>query len=1624
MPPIQSKNSFQRGMNLDLDQLRLPPDVATWIKDATININTNAGTGAKAGSNQNVLTPIEGNQALSVSNPSGTNYQIGFYSSEQTNEGYYFLQNMTTPTNSSIWVISGDTGSVRKVFQGLYTTAPFDPKYFYSEGRVTMELVSFFNKVTGLQDYYKLLCFTNNFNEPRCIEVESSIATTSFSTSYFTTSGANFITDTLITLGVPLPIKCIGINTPNVYSPTTADKTIQNAEVRRVWQFRVKNIDIFGRESEHGIITNQYTPIVSGGCIASSASFPRCVSLNFDAGNPLVNFIQVEYRVWVDGQTPFETNWYLYDTISKYDNSTNVAWYSRNINPALTYNATTNVITYDFCADKESQPLDVNETLRTEPEVPRMSGSIFAIMKRLGLANNVRGFQPISQTQLSKITVSAVDAASSPCTAATMRKVIVYANIYNPFGKHSALMRTSYGQVVFGDSDNGVGCMAPGTTPPHTSSFTLDQVFADQQNPGFIGYMAGMSGAEFSAIGVQGDFELATGIFTPLGYGPGLSFSHEKMIQFEFMVPEGSYIMRISSHKSKLSDGNFQSTSTYTAGQCPIFELSVTAGRDNYAQNPIKEISINAFGGNVILNGGNDPMFVILDLGNGVDSGGLDGYLYESPGGPPVEMSPIWLAQWGPGGGDTFGSFFTDHNGFYFCASDAAPKIKILADICDGTGVQTIKTILGNRSSMWHGDGTGTATGVGTTTTGGGCGGVTGYWYNRMYVTKTAFPECARQRSKQNIFLCGTATGVPGVLGVISSGAVGLTDANGLMEIISHNRYDYLTAIGSDPPPHLASLVPSFPSSAIYDLFLSFNQNGACNWTTCGNCGRGLGIPSVPYIPCCTVCAPGCRTASFADLSVQIPTLNAIGCQSGGKYEVAIILHDELGRHTFAQKVGSVTTKRLNESGYQKFSLQSIAYAIGSSFAVPTYFKYLTFAVSPNTLFNNFISWCVDWVQFVDNTGNENKANPTAIRIYYSSLIEYNKQFNFNTNTNWQFIPENANNPEGVPQEGDELQFIVNADGITWLPAEISLPVTYSADGKFITVDYDSRLSGLTNGALFRAIRPNQFNEKSEFTYYEQCFTIVLNSDGTVPTGKLTGTLPYFDSSIQNRQIPVPLLSGQFIPIPPGGAPLAAIQYTSTGNPNPGNGTGPLAGTNANNFNNVVIMSTITAQTIFPFYFESFSLSDFWGYRVANDGRIFTTNPYEQERRIGTEIAVSAAVNDRGTFNGMAYFESINSKVFDKNVFGNISSVLVEMGMCLVICNSDWFITRFGQSQLQTNDDGTVSAQKTEGLFTAPQLKVGENYGCIAANINTIRKYNGLVYWLDAKGRFIRHNFTNAVNVAEENRELGITGGYSGYLLNKISSVATRNLTPNTNGSSYWIGGIDPKTHEVYLTAFNIPASGSPSYLNTLSAISMNANETLVIDLHSGTLKGMSSMTPEGYGLIPGYYLQKQFLTFKNGVPYIQHAGLGTSTLYANYFGTQCFPRITHVTNLGPEKVKRYLWMEVYVKETMVVVGGLYTALFLADVITTEKIQSSRLLTSRWRVVDGYSTAEFLCDLNTPADPNIPVQTGAHVLLDGNPLIGRWLSCSLVVQSSYAGTYFELSGVNTYVNGIEPSDRK
>ncbi len=65
-------------------------------------------------------------------------------------------------------------------------------------------------------------------------------------------------------------------------------------------------------------------------------------------------------------------------------------------------------------------------------------------------------------------------------------------------------------------------------------------------------------------------------------------------------------------------------------------------------------------------------------------------------------------------------------------------------------------------------------------------------------------------------------------------------------------------------------------------------------------------------------------------------------------------------------------------------------------------------------------------------------------------------------------------------------------------------------------------------------------------------------------------------------------------------------------------------------------------------------------------------------------------------------------------------------------------------------------------------------------------------------------------------------------------------------------------------------------------------------------------------------------------------------------------------------------------------------------------------------------SAPFLCDLNTPYDPNRPEQTGVNKLMDGNNLLGTWIDVRLIGDPEMNDKYSELTGVtiNEFLNQI------
>ena len=1624
MPTKGFPNNFSKGVALDFSQQSIPENVAIFIKNMTKDMALNPGASSGAGFDAGEWTPIEGNTALELPSTPVTAspiYCVGTFYSQQTNELYFFMGFPSGASVNALFVMDS-TGVIQLVFQGAQLPTNADPSTFIAEGRCTMELREIKDPVTGVETNFKFLIFTNSVGNQSLIEITSCIATSGYTTpsgaigQRFYGSGSFYDPSELTLLGVPTPNGQIGI-VP--LSSTPDDLLLQNNMVREGYQFRVKFIDIFGRESEHGIISDNYISGVGGGCIQTSNGMPRCVDITFPSGNPFVQNIVIEYRQWVgdDRGGVIATNWKQYDTITKWVGD-GIEWWEQNVDTtgvSFTWDSATNLITYKFCGDRNSIPIEDAETARTQPGIPRTSNGVASVGTSIVLSNNTYGFQPISPAAMALITLG-VTTPDVGCAAPPTRTIQFFVVISDP----STVTGASGGGIkdIFKNGTIfGFGDPATPSTIDHG-----DQIFGDQTHPGFIFYVAGQP--QYNCITERGIIDSATYTFTPLPIGTANTNAGAVIVhRATLLVPASKVLIRAASHKSTTTDYNLQNTSTYIGGIGQVGDLFSLSGRDlnSYVSNPLKEIQVDCSGSDILLNGSTDHMFILLSLAAGFGRT-LAGYLKEDASvnsSVGIEMQPVFFAGGNPSSVTTdkcWGSFYTDHNGFYFatCVNPTpGTYVQMKLDVCDGTGATKIVTLINNSFNTLYGYGTGTVLpGSGALTAGNYLNIVSYYTGIQTYNSLgriTVSLNCVTN-------IGGFLVNMPGIPVCMTKGGYDLSDNNGHVEILSHNRYSYPIEFHSGVTlPFLGTSVRSYSyGSGNANDDLVYSQRGGCTWTV-DTCSYTRPNYTLAYQPCTGLD----RTSGPSIPSLFVVNgINVRGVQSGGRYSVGWLFYDILGRHTFVQTdiVGSlINVPNINDvttiHPSQTFNLCSITYNISPYFAVDPTFVYMTPAISENLLFSDFFSWSADWIQFVDNSGNNNSANPTAVRIYYQSLNEYNKQNNFATNTGWEVITTSSTNSLGTPVAGDVIQFIANGNA-AWITSVLSSPISYDRTGAFMTVEYTAAMAALTNGCLFRVIRPKP--SSTNHIYYEQNLVIKLVNGQVADSTQLTGVLPYYDSYMLNRTIPVPILNGQNGPIPPGQAAPSPIQYTSSRNTT----ATSYSTDNINNANNVVIMSVNDATISFPFFFESPSPSDFWGSHLANRGRVHVKNAYEAEYRLGTEFLSSAALGSRpNSFNGLSYFESKNSKIFDRNQYGNIVAVIVQTGSCLVICDTDWFITNYNQSNLTLDVTGNVVGQKTgDSPFTDPLKKSGGVYGCTLPYINTIRYYDGVTYWLDYRGRLVKCNFSNAIDVSEP-------AGYYGWLLQKLSLTKQTNAQSYIYGTTYFVAGIDPKTKEYYLTSFNIPINYDiPLYINSFSEPSVSLNDTIVVDLETGLLKGFASATPEYYGAFPGYDLQKNFFLFNQCVPWLAHNFFANGP-WANFFGIQCPCILTGVANAGSELVKRYLWMEVYCDTTLPVMGGFPTPLFqiLDEKILTEKQQVSRILTPNWTFRNNFATAAFLCATNTPPDSNLPIQTGANAVLDGDHLQGRWLQYSLQTQDSYDGRFFKLTSVIIFVNHVKKS---
>lgn len=1364
-----------QGLDLDSSLMYFKPQFSRFIKNLVYVVSDSSQVGNNQQGNTGVFKPYESNGVFDISFvlPRGTNQCIGHYVSRDT--GQVIFLNWNSGDRHGVYIIDGATQTIQRCYVSDCLRLLRNPLYFLHEGGATLEVFDFTDPDTGLPRRRSYFMYTDGNEYQKFICLEDSIATEGFDETLFPYFQSIWDKCDFINCGVPTP-EC-----PSFEEVPNDDPTLPNELDFATWQFRIQYVDVYGRPSEWGKISDLYVP-GKNDCISTSELLPRCLDLIFDAGSPFIDKINVAFRNCNGNQWTQDTTLFLYKGSCLGD------WWLRERNTDIDYDPGTNLITYRFCKNKECIPIDQVETNRTQNPLPRQSQSLAKIGNVIGMANNKDGFNPVD---ISEVSVTVTPPAPSTDDAVN---IVIYVPIINVFTQqYQPIYQTEEGTWAWGGRYTSVNQYVGNVATGYNQKFGTD----DQK--GFIGYLAGTGVSPNATISELYYVDSGTNDFVKVDdysivYNP--PYTQRKWYnKFTFnSVPRAKYVFRIASHLSKTTDDNFAATSTFVFGSFPWINKSTGFNNQRNANfgavSLAKELIVDACSGDY--NSLNDTkVLAIMDLTHPGEPGGrankaLSGYIYERT--EPISgvmQNPVeLLAVEGNKDGDPIylSCKYTDHNGFYF-TSDGANHY--FTEIFGSCGCNDYKKLVSLGSGSTSGN----------------------YSENFSIQGRLECPDfydklCTRILIKGRVLLCDSDIPVPGIGVVYSRGGVAITGADGSFTIIAHQdntsaqktRVDYL---------YFAPTV--------------------CPYSSCADgCLAEIEI----QIPACTTCAE--REINITDQRVQFKVKR--GLLSGGRYGFAIELEDWLGRHTYAQTKDAMYKIMPTLIDTQTFAPSTVSVTIPPTVTFPSYFKKVNFLVTKELSLDDYITWIIDKVEFIDNTGNINTIAPTQIKCYYASLVEYNKQNNFNTTTGWQF--EDTAVEPAVNYTSDYVEFYVNGDG-QFFPTLIRALIKYDQAGQYFLINYDTALKDLKQYAYVRLCRPSQCSTENQF--YALCGSVDI-VNGKVQENTIT--LNAFDTYYKYRQIPIPV------------------------------------GTEEEPEN--------VAKTL-GIPFEHNSPSDFWGYHCINIGRPNVKNPYECEIISQNQIALSGVLAASGQLNYLNWFDDGQKTNFDSWDFQGIVSMIWQTAVGLIICQNNNFTLGYNDNIVRVNEAGQIIVPSAADKFGKPNVRVGNNHGCELFDKNTIRSWEGLVHYLDSReGVVLQHNYEKAVSVSLANAESGIEAGIDSWLRPKIAYIKSWNKT-NEN-KKYFIGGLDPAAKSYYLTDSLI---GTDYYVNEERQIDIEKSETICFDIYNKIWRCFAGFIPEMYTMLQSDALNQQFFGFKNGVPYKFYTVSGTKT-YNTFFGVKC----------------------------------------------------------------------------------------------------------------------------------------
>ena len=1078
--PIQSQRNIAKdGMNLEIDEGYLPETMARFLKGWQLEVNENRSGDTQGGNTESanayVFTKNQSNELFAdVVLPTGVNKSIrgGFV----PETGMYYSCLWNSLGNHSIWQLDATNRTIQKVLETPCLGFVYDAKHFITPTRFAYVVYTTYDKDSNVPITKTVIFITDDNGRTKEIFVNDAIATNGLTHEFF---GEGECCDicTMITMGAPAkPTGCITVEPVQRYFPsqTPEEVAIEKAKPNtlnfKAWQWRLKAIDVWGRQSFHGVISDQWYNSSSNSCTNDETQYPRCVDLTFSANCKYIAQLVLEYHVC--GNSEILNNfsqpvWKEYQTINKYsDCDTDGAYipnfWEREINPIyyqpisydnpITYNEILNEFTVRFCGNKECKTIPVSETSLTQNYIANKSNSVFRLGNKIGVANNERGFNPLLCQDAEALTFSTSE--DETCNPLVYRKIRIFGYIWSPLDNSLTNVRfvepasgTPKTTVAYGRIGHEDGTW--GNTGKNNPTF-YNQYFNGVNN--FVMYAKGHP--DIYAVAKQ--IDMFSGSPVDIGVSQTKMANPNIMLMWEFYIPAGKYIFKIADPLAGVREMDATVFSLFPIGGNPKFYQTSAdmVGLTSLASpgtlvNEQYELDVDCLTADFELL--TTPV-MIWDLTR--DMTGLTNYpnvvkgYYQNSlliAYPTIPQYGIEKAVVTPINHPVtaYSCQLTDSNGHYFMTTKGS-------GIGIGTQLQALLSVAGcNPQTANSGASTGTNEFVGE-------------WVNSAMDTYKIVGK---------IIDCNTSKGLLGQVVVYQNGHYASTDSEGNFIIYAHGLLRT-------------------------DELIIANAIGGCFRTICGD-PCSVAFPNVAIlVPLCNVA----REVLLPNYGIQESEFSFDKTLLEGKYGVGIVLEDCLGMETFVQ--GDAYVEIDETSNINKISWNF------AGLTVPTNFTKMSFYVTENLTYSAFMEWIIDYAVLEDNNGNISFGatvitDPKRVRIYINSLINYTAYSQ--TNTGWQFL------------KGDLLKIfqLGNGDNLN-----ISKLVSYREGDSYVTIEYDEATMGSIKdnltGAKIRLLRPQ--NCTSTELFYQLCSYIAIENG--VPV-LLSGTLNYSNVFKLTRSVPI-----------------------------------------------------------------------------------------------------------------------------------------------------------------------------------------------------------------------------------------------------------------------------------------------------------------------------------------------------------------------------------------------------------------------------------------------------------------------------------------------------------------------